>query len=222
MYNNGNLETVSQLSPEKAMNKAVEKAIISLLQTDFWPAESSETTAEKIIDLLVHDTYRECKTGCLSAIYHLIPYQDLFNHVFLMAADEISGKPETKFKKGYDYFHFFALAQGVNSVWYAVSPANFDPKIEKSTITKVLQSPSLTGLLEIIETEEGGVWPTADEIENCLDNTLKPIITANKGRENLHIHAFSKYETKLHSHPTHWNVFHDHCGSIRFYQESFF
>lgn len=102
-------------------------------------------------------TKSECGTASVAAIYFMHEkYAGHFNRMMIVKGIG------TKWDQ-----HYYFLVRDIDGVWYAGSPANYDPTSNRNRLTAIISSNELTEVIEGIRSSEGGQWPSAQSIEEC-------------------------------------------------------
>ncbi len=113
-------------------------------------------------------TKERCNSACQTVLENIRDnHRDLFQ-----AAIKLRAERDVKPLNAGWPFHCYFLVQDINSMWYAGSPANYIAKEpdDNQRLTRVISSTDLSEVLSIIETIEGGLWPTVEQITTTLND----------------------------------------------------
>jgi hypothetical protein len=108
-----------------------------------------------------------CREGSATTLHYLITHYPLDFKFHLM----LKSKPEEReaFKANPEWvYHYLFATQAKNGVWFAGSPANYNPKNE-SSFTRIIAHKSIEEVLGNITEEVGGIWPSADFISDRIN-----------------------------------------------------
>ena len=83
--------------------------------------------------------------------------------------------------------HALCVVQGVNNLWYAFSPANYNyskaiASNPIATMTYIYRSTSLEGILSEIKESHGGKWPS--NVED-MENYNHPVVRIEEDRDSV-------------------------------------
>jgi hypothetical protein len=129
---------------------------------------------EPVADILERRSRLGCLEGSASVIRHLAEKHDeKFDRLMIMTSRVDEG---FAFDANPDWGgHAYFLARSNAGEWFAGSPANYRMTPESRHMTTVVSDPSLPAVLSGIARIDGGVWPTADFIEDAARaHYLKP------------------------------------------------
>lgn len=112
-----------------------------------------------------------CEAGSAYAIYYLMQkYPDFFKNFALLN----SWSTEKHQFKDNSAWHTYFLVLDKQDTWFAGSPANHNPDNPNSPLTNFFKSKNLKEVLMKIKEENGGDWPTEEEIEFAISSRYIP------------------------------------------------
>lgn len=187
-----------KMSPSEAVADAVMVAIYRQLNRkggiEAW-TENKAGFGKAISYDLAFITRLATKGGCREAAAHVITFLgekhgNFFSKLVLIEALSSADNLLTNGWGWHDYF----LALGVDGVWYAGSPANYQDDLGEyvGDMLKIIASESLDEVIEEITSFEGGLWPEPKEIKNILSELTEkrkdsiPIIYNQSGDTKFH------------------------------------
>lgn len=168
-----------KMSPNEAVADAVMVAIYRQLNRqggiEAW-TNNKASFGKAIPYDLAFITRLATKGGCRGACDHVITflgekYGNLFSKLVLIEALSSADYLLTNGWGWHDYF----LALGIDGVWYAGSPANYQDGMEDvvGDMLKIISSRSLDQVMSEIAELEGGLWPEPVEIKKILSEPLE-------------------------------------------------
>jgi hypothetical protein len=120
--------------------------------------------------IIERKTNGKCRDACISVIKHLANnHSTLFKGMVILEA--LGGIKDLINKRWNHHDNFLVLDK--KGFWYAGSPANFRPQYtddEDQRFTRLIISRKLQEVLDRIEYEDEGLWPTAKFIKNAFKN----------------------------------------------------
>lgn len=116
----------------------------------------------------------------LAASFLLSRHRELFTSVVLLRTTSLG---ELVNRWG---MHQVFLAEDITGRFYSGSPANFSRKDRVNRLTTVLQTDSLEAMLVAIAKQDGGTWPTKEDIKKAFadhpDNILPRFLVRNSAK----------------------------------------
>ena len=143
--------------------------------------EGVQTLTRSELDLrYVTSTFLACREVCASVLGELVQYPALFPKVAIVRAEASDVIPFKK--KAYTEGHEYFIAQDVDEIWYAGSPANHT-QYGNSPLGRLYTSRNPQELLDDIQDREGGIWVDAAYVEDvfAVDSFSPQRIDTNGG-----------------------------------------
>lgn len=166
------------MSPLEAVAEGMMIASFQLSKFD-WPVllrkgvVAGSTTENDIQGMMKEASKKWCKLGSGWCLRYLSEkHSDLFLDLLLV---ESWNDPKKPLIDGW-LWHSYFLVRGVDGVWYAGSPGNYDAKRGVNRLVNIIADQDLEKVLKKVQIIEGGDWPRSKsvmDINEDFDQDIK-------------------------------------------------
>ncbi len=159
----------------------------SLYPSSYITNGNSHERVYQLEEMLRNISEGKCGRASTHSLFILCSkYADLFDVMLLLASYRDNHSSEFH-DKNIEH-HALFLVRDTTGIWHAGSPANHRIGSSDSPLTKIISSRNLEEVISEISKSEGGLWPSADFINQAIGNGYKrPFITKEGGLLSLNI-----------------------------------
>lgn len=167
---NSSPERLAHINPAReAVADAMMVAQYHLYGLDVGPKRTelklASGTPQRLSDFQMRKTAGLCTEAAsivLTYLAHKTP--NLFSSLVIVRGDSTD---EHEIKNGWENHKIF-IARDTQGIYFAGSPANYTER--RNRLRELFSSRSVEKIMNHIKEEEGGTWPSAEEITNTMEN----------------------------------------------------